>query len=222
VKTRRKLATLGVAALAFSVTAGLATTDAVAKKKKAKTFSEQLTVGAPIPDDVANAPSVAVLSEINVPKKFKGLKVGDLNLTGLQTTGAVAGAADDLKAKLTAPNGRTVLLFDTFAGGTVANLGPWTLDDDTFISVCFSTAGCSDPTEQLPAPYAGTSNLLNNDDNGHGPGAGPLSVFDGVNMRGTWTLRIWDEGGVGRTSNLIQWGLQIKPLKLKPPTVQTD
>jgi hypothetical protein len=220
VNTRGKLATLGVAALAFSVTAGLAATDAVAKKK-AKTFSEQLTVGAPIPDDATTGPSVAVTSEIRVPRKYRGLKVGDLNLTGLQTTGNIVGAADDLKAKLTAPNGRTVLLFDTFAGQT-ADIGPWTLDDDTFISVCFSATPCSDPTEQLRAPYAGTSNLLNNDDNGHGPGAGPLSVFDGVNMRGTWTLRIWDESGTGRTSNLIQWGLQIKPLKLKPPTVQTD
>jgi hypothetical protein len=228
VKAQRRMRLLGVLVLALGLTAGFAGDAAAQKKKKKKKvqpFALQMPVNALIPEDPVDGYSVPVVSQITVPKAYRGLKVGDVNVTGLQTSGSTEEAAEHLKAKLTAPNGRTVLLFDTvFIPDPFpsANLGPWTLDDDTFISICMDT-DCEDPTEALQAPFAGTTNLLNNDDNNHGPGAGPLSNFDGVNMRGTWTLRIWDEDNTDIiTSVFNQWGLEIRPLKLKPPTVQVN
>ena len=213
---RSRVAFLGVLALALSVTVGLTAGSADAKTKKVKTFSEQKTVGAAIPDDAAAGASVPVVSEITVPKKkYKKSLVGDVNVTNLQTSGAVADAADDLFAELTAPNGRTVLLFATVGD---ISLGPWTMDDDTKISICDSpTPPCENPNAQLNQPFAGTSNLLHNNDDVSTDGiAGPLSNFDGIKMKGTWTLTIWDEIS-GQTSTFNQWGLQIKPQK--PPAV---
>jgi len=109
---KSRLALFGVLALALSVTAGITVEGAAAKKKKVKTFSEQVTPNAAIPEDAAAGPSVPVISEIKVPKKkYKKSLVGDVNVTNLQTSGSSAGAASDLYAELTAPNGRTVLLF---------------------------------------------------------------------------------------------------------------
>jgi hypothetical protein len=215
------MALFGVLALALSATVGLTAGAVEAKKKKVKTFSEQVSPNAAIPDDVVNAPSVPVVSTIKVGKKYKKQKVGDVNVTGLSTTGSGAGAANDLFAELTGPAGRTVLLFADVGD---QSLGPWTMDDDTKTSICeSSTPPCENPNATLNRPFAGTSNLLHNNNDVSTDGiAGPLSDFDGTRMRGTWTLTIWDEAGAGTTSTLNSWGLQIKPLKLKPPTVEVD
>jgi hypothetical protein len=185
---------------------------ALAKKKghgKVKTFASTLAVNKPIPDATAGVASTPVRSTITVPKKYKGKLVADVNVTGIQTTGSGTGAANDLRASLTAPNGRTLTLFE-FQGDQ--NLGPWTLDDDTATSICNTAVStpCTNPNQTLHQPFAGTSNLAFND----APALVPLANFDGVRMNGTWTFTIVDIAPPGTnngTSSLNQWGLQITP-----------
>ena len=206
-----KRAVLVALALALTAVAGMSVGADAAKKKKGKStvFSQQLTANAPIPDRVGAAVSVPVRSTITVPKRFKGLNVADVNVTGIQTTGSGGTAANDLTAKITAPNGRTVILFN--AKGTVS-LGPWTLDDDTPTSICDQNAPppvtCANPQQQLYRPFAGTSNLAAN----NGPSWIPLATLNGVPMRGTWTFTIFDGTPVD-TSVLNSWGLRITPAK---------
>jgi hypothetical protein len=86
------------------------------------------------------------------------------------------------------------------------SIGPLTLDDDTPTSICDDTTlTCEDPNATLLQPFAGTANLLNF----RSGDSGPLSVFNGIPMRGTWTFRIWDNSTPGTTSVLNKWGLQI-------------
>jgi hypothetical protein len=106
---------------------------------------------------------------------------------------------------LIAPNGRSlVLLGPTFITG--ASIGPLTFDDDTFTEICYSPP-CDYAPETLNPPYAGTANLLFNGS----AGAGPLAALNGLPMKGTWTLSVWDSQNVGATSVLNGWGLQITP-----------
>jgi subtilisin-like proprotein convertase family protein len=215
---RSRLALFGVLALALSATVGLSAGAVEAKKKKkAKTFSEQVSPNAAIPEDNLTGPSTPVISTITVGKKYKKQKVGDVNVTGLHVTGT---ATADLFAELTGPTGRTVLLF---AGVGETALGPWTMDDDTKTSICDdSTPPCENPNATLNQPFAGTSNLLHNNDEVSTDGiAGPLSQFDWTRMRGTWTLTIWDAADAD-VHVLHSWGLQIKPLKLGSPPVDLD
>jgi hypothetical protein len=179
-----------------------------AQAKKTKTFSETKTVNAAIPPDAAAGASTPLNSTITVPKKYKKNVVGDVNVTGIQTTGTAAGAAGDLAAYLTAPNGRTQWLFGGMGG---QNLGPWTLDDDTSVAVCNSPIpNCSFPNATLTQPFAGTSNTLLNF--GGVLPLGHLSSFNGIKMRGTWTFSIVDIANA--TNNTLNaWGLRIKPAK---------
>jgi hypothetical protein len=199
-----------VLAAAVGISAGAEVSEGAKKKKsKPKVFSQQLAANAAIPDAAPPAASVPVRSTITVGKKFKGLKVADVNVTGIQTTGNAATAANDLIARLTAPNGRTLILFRN--KGSVS-LGPWTLDDDTSVSICDSAPPppqmCIDPQQQLHRPFAGTSNLVNNDT----PSWIPLASFNGLSMRGTWTFTIVDVSPAD-TSVLNSWGLRITPQK---------
>jgi hypothetical protein len=207
-RSRRRIRLVGVLLLALCVGVGFAAGDAGAKKKKKKApsvFSQTVNVNQAVPDiPPVSAPSVPLVSTLTVGKKFKGKTVGDLNVTGIQTTGSGTGAASDLAFNLTAPNGRTVLLDGASVGDV--SIGPLTLDDDTPTSICDDTTlTCDDPNATLLQPFAGTANLLNfrNGD------SGPLSVFNGIPMRGTWTFRIWDNSTPGTTSVLNKWGLQI-------------
>jgi subtilisin-like proprotein convertase family protein len=181
----------------------------VAEAKKAKTFSQQVTPNAGVPNGApVGTPLTPLTSTITVPKKYKKKVVGDVNVTGFQTTGAGgAGAATDLDVYLTAPNGRTVLLIFAGPGQSV---GPFTMDDDTTASTCFA-APCPNPFQSLNPPWAGTANL-NNTFVGAFP-TGPLSNFDGIKMKGAWTLKVYDIGANATTSVLNQWGLRIKPAK---------
>ena len=202
--------------LALAGTAFLAAGADAAKKKgkggKAKVFSKQLTLNTPIPQSPAMGTTTAAHSTITVPKKFKGLNVADVNVTGIRTTGTMSGSANDLTARLTAPNGRTIILFN---GKGDQSLGPWTLDDDTNVEICnLALPGppvCGDPLERLYMPFAGTSNLVNT----NGPYWIPLSTLNGVPMRGTWTITISDlDPTAGTTSVLNSWGLRITPAKV--------
>ncbi len=194
-----------VCALGFGF---VATADAAKKKGKKAPSSVAITkqVNAPVPQDVTGAQSIPVRSTIEIGKQFKGRVVGDLDVTRITTTGDGANAADDLVFKLTGPNGRTVRLID---GRGDVSLGPWTLDDETRTSICdFPTPSCPDPDADLTNPFAGTSNLLSTS----GAAGGPLSVFDGLPMRGKWTLTVYDDSGT-TTNTLVSWGLRVTAAK---------
>jgi hypothetical protein len=199
-----KFALLLVLVLALGLPAA-----AQAKKKKGgNVFSKQVTVNAPIPDRPPGAGSVsgAVTSTITVPKSFKGKVVKDLNVTNLQETGT-AGATpiQQLSAALIAPNGRLVILHE---GIGFTALGPMTIDDDTVLSICFPGAPiCADPTQGVYPPFASTVNTIHNFNGGFPPN-GPLASFDGLKMKGTWTLQVSDNVNT-QTSTLNQWGLRI-------------
>jgi hypothetical protein len=194
------------------VTAGA---DAKKKKGGAKVFSQQKTVNAPIPNPANNnTPGTPLVSTITIPKKFKGKQVGDVNVTGLQTTGSGPGASGELAGYLTSPSGRVLELFFHIGPNANASLGPWTIDDDTPVSICAPGGGnpCVDPDQSLYPPYAGTSNTDYNWGGGF-PVNGTLSIFNGTPMRGDWRLTVVDDSNGGATSVLNQWGLRIKPLK---------
>jgi hypothetical protein len=217
--TRRPVTVMGILALILCTAMGLMLGgSAEAKKKKPKTanvFSQSVAVNASIPDVPAPlAPSTPVRSTITVPKKFKGKVVGDLNLLGIQTTGSGAGAAADLRMKLTAPNGRTVYVIGsnqaTNGLGDVS-IGPLTIDADSRVSVCdvANPANCEDPSQQLNRPFAGTANQQ-----GLGTqSTGGVTAMNGVPMRGTWTFTVFDQHDVGQTSVFNGWGLQITAAK---------
>lgn len=199
---RTRLALAGILALALSVTAGLGTS-AQAKKKKVKpvTFSQTVAVNAGIPDAaVAAGPSTPVRSDITLGSKFKGKVISDLDLTNVQTTGSAANALNDLTFKLTAPNKRTVVLIEGLGG---QSLGPLTVNDDTKTGICDSaTPTCRDPDATLLQPFAGTANNIDQDDD-----LRPMSSFNGVPMKGTWQLTVFDNNNT-LTSTLVQWGLK--------------
>ena len=205
---RRGRALLGCLALALCATIGLAASEAGAKKKSASVFQATSAVNAAIPDDAATGPSTPVRTTITVGKKFKGKVVGDLNVTGITTTGSGAGAANDIGFRLSGPNGRSVLLINPGIGDV--SIGPLTLDDDTRTSICDSaTLTCADPYATLLRPFAGTANLLFLG----GGGTGGLSAFDGVGIKGIWTLTVWDEASAGATSTFNSLGLKITAAK---------
>ncbi len=198
---------VGVLALTLCATVGLTAGGAEAAKKKKKTakskvFTETMNVNAPIPDAFAAAgPSTPVRVNFTLGKKFKNKVVGDVDLT-FQTTGNGPGAASDLSVWLTAPNGRTVLPFETLGD---VSIGPLTLDDDTTTSLCDSaTPTCANPNATLIQPFAGRANTMDEDDD-----ARPLSTFDGVRMKGTWTFMVYDNTFNGDTSVLNLVGLRV-------------
>jgi len=214
IATRRRTATIvGILALAAcTVFALVLGSTADAKKKKAPTvFQRTLQPNAGIPDDSASGGSTPLDSTVTVGKKFKGKQVGDVNVTGITTTGSAAGAARDLRMRIIAPSGRSVRLLGFSIGDQ--SIGPLTFDDDTVVSLCDATTPpCQYGPDTLNRPFAGTTNLQFMG----AAGTGPLSHLDGLPMRGTWTFEIWDQGQVGKTSTLNSWGLQItaaRPVK---------
>ena len=208
----RRLAAFAVLCLALVAVAGLTAgvaTGAKKKKKAASVFQQTATVNLAIPQDAATGPSAPVRPIITVPKAFKGKVVGDIDVTNIRTTGSGAGAADDLRFRLSAPNGRSVTLINNGIGDV--SIGPLTLNDDTNVSICDNAVPpCVDERFTLNRPFAGTANLLFLG----GQSTGGLSAFDGVGMRGAWTLTVWDAAaGPGTTSTLNTWGLKITPAK---------
>jgi subtilisin-like proprotein convertase family protein len=212
--SHRRLALLGVLALALCTAIGMTlggAAEAKKKQKKAKpvVFTQSVAPNQAIPDDVAGGPSIPVKSTITVAgKKFKKKVVGDLDVTGIQTTGTGAAAASNLRMKLIAPNGRTVSLIGRAIGAT--SIGPLTIDAQAPVSICDSaTPTCEDPTSTLLRPFAGTANSFGLG----GMGTGGVRALNGVAMSGTWTFEIYDQAIIGQTSVLNGWGLKITSAK---------
>ena len=209
---RKHLRAIGAAALAAALcaTVGLAA-DADAAKKKKKTsnvFQASLTPNAAVPNVPAVGPATPVLSTLTVGKAFKGKVVGDVNVTGIRVTGSAAGAANDLSMMLTAPSGRSVLLINSGIGDQ--SFGPLTFDDDTRVGICDSaTFSCPDPDASLIRPFIGTANMTASASGD----TGPLSAFNLTRMKGTWTLRVWDDTGAATTNVFNSWGLKITAAK---------
>jgi subtilisin-like proprotein convertase family protein len=210
----RRLALLGVLTLALCTAIGMTlggSAEAKKKQKKVKTvvFSQSLSPNLAVPDDAASGPSTPVTSAITVAgKKFKKKVVGDVDVTGIQTTGTGALAARNLRMKLIAPNGRTVSLIGRNIGAT--SIGPLTIDAEAPVGICDSaTPTCEDPTLTLVRPFAGTANSQGLG----GMGTGGVRALNGVAMSGTWTLEIYDVGNIGQTSVLNSWGLKITSAK---------
>jgi subtilisin-like proprotein convertase family protein len=212
-RSRRPLLLGGVLALALLVVAGpIGGVATAAKKKKSKgggTVDITKVVGAPIPDATVTTNGL-LTSTIDVGgKQFRGTRIRDVNLT-LTTTGSMPDSADDLTARLTAPDGTTVwLLNQTLVGQSV---GPLTLDDESV-----NRLGGPPPAPNsftLVSPYAGTAQIFCWIT--RGPCA--FSVMDNHPVTGTWTLRIYDVETIGSTSVLSSWRLNVlagKPFKTK-------
>ncbi len=216
---RRRAASIGVMALALCTALALVLGGpAEAKKmKKVKTvvFAQSVSPNAAIPDGPTSGPATPVNSSITVSgKKFKGKVVGDLDVTGLRTTGSSGNAARDLRVKLIAPNGRTISVIGRSIGST--SIGPLTIDDESPVAICDSNTGTScsggtpsgDPSATLIRPFAGTANSLGLG----GQGSGGIRAMNGVGMKGTWTLEVYDNNA-GLTSVLNGWGLKITSAK---------
>jgi Proprotein convertase P-domain len=203
-----RLAAAGILALAITIAAGMGTSPGAKTKKPKKTavsFASTKLVGATIPDPGLTAgPSVPVRSSITLGKKFRNRVVTDVNVM-FQSTGTLAGAASDLTFKLSAPNGRTNLLVQEIGD---VSIGPLTLDEDNRTSICDSaTATCRDPDATLLQPFAGRANTL-----GTGPGVRPLSNFNGVPMKGDWTITVFDSVNT-KSSTFNRWRLEVKGVK---------
>jgi hypothetical protein len=192
---------------ALALLAGLplgGTAEGKKKKKGGGAANLSKTVESGIPDAVSIPPNEIwgrLQSTITVGKKFTGESVGDLKVT-YQTTGANPGSAADLLFRLTAPNGRTV---DARPAGsfTGPSIGPLTVTANSPVAACGGGMGCAlNPQATLMAPYAGTA------------GNPDLVLFNGLRMRGNWTLSVLD-ADVGETSVLNSWRLSITPAK--PP-----
>jgi hypothetical protein len=148
-------------------------------------------------------------STIDIPVTGKAKFVTDVNLT-VQTTGSAAGAAEQLIARLIAPNGRSVQLFANLIGPIatpIQSIGPFKMDDDTATTVCPSAPpSCVDPDSTLEPPFSGTAQ----------PPAAFLSAFNWAPMKGTWTLKLFDDANL-LTSTLNSWTLEVSgrsyPLK---------
>lgn len=211
---KRRFALLGILALALSVTLGLGAGVAEAKKKKKVGGTVDITqpVNAAIPDASAGPPATfgTLTSDISVAgKKFKGSKIRDVNVT-VQTQ-ATAGdtPADNLRFRLTAPDGTTTWLVGSGAtdAGPIAgpSIGPLTFDDET----PFNLGGLPPAPDSttLVSPYAGSSQT-------HcfsSIGSCSLSAMDNGTAPGNWTLRVQDTGAGPpvETSNLVSWRLVI-------------
>jgi subtilisin-like proprotein convertase family protein len=196
---------VGVLALALSVTVGISVNAEAKKKKKAPKvvkFTETKQVNALVPDALAVAPNTwgRLKSSITVPDTFRKRFIGDVNIT-VETTGGVAGAAGDLIFRLTSPTGRTVQLVGNIGDQSI---GPFKMDDDTATTICnAATPPCADPDAILNRPFAGTAQPF-----------GQLSSFDGVRMKGNWTLAVLDDTAT-KTSTLKAWTLDVKSQKTK-------
>lgn len=145
-------------------------------------------VNKPIPQPLTGAGGEVVRDGvIAVPLKVKKAgAVGRVSVT-IQTSGLVAGAASDIDARVTAPDGTTVGLFANLAGQSI---GPLTVVPNSPRRICsFNPAEttpppppCSDPSATLNPPYLGKA------------GNAELNLLRGVPMRGRWTVSVYDRG----------------------------
>jgi hypothetical protein len=147
-----------------------------------------------IPDAIPGTNSAiwgALQTPLNVPKRFKGARVGDVRLT-LRTTGLSLSAAADLLFRVTAPNGRTVTIAGAFTGQSI---GPLTVTANSRTRLCGSPP-CPDPDATLSAPYFGTVGDPN------------LALLNASPISGRWVVTAYDVN-IGSTSALDSVGLVI-------------
>ena len=147
-----------------------------------------------IPDAISGTETTiwgALATPLNVAKRFKGARVGDVRLT-LRTTGLSVSAASDLLFRVTAPNGRTVTIEGPFAGQSI---GPLAVTANSRARLC-SAPPCSDPDATLSPPYFGTVGDPN------------LALLNGSPMSGRWVVTVYDVNA-GSTSALNSVGLVI-------------
>jgi hypothetical protein len=207
-KKRGRLALLGSLVLSLCLTVGLVGGADAAKKKKKKGKSavsiQKLNV--PIADRAAGAPLAAVTPvTFAVPKKFGKKVVGNVNLT-LQVTGSGADYLNELEARLMAPSGRAINL--NVPNSVLAPnqaFGPTFYTADSPFGPCFSpTPPCEDPDDNLGPPFAGPI------------GTNDLALFNGLKMKGTWTLKLLD------LNNTLTGVVNLAKLEVraaKPPPV---
>jgi hypothetical protein len=201
---RRSICVVG--ALALVATLVLALGGPVAAKKKHRKGGPAVVtkpVNASIPQSTGVGPNQhwgQLRSDLVIGKRFKGKTIGDVNVT-IQTTGAGADAAEDLRMRLTAPNGATIDLLPPVTGQSI---GPLSLDDETPVETCQGTPPCSSPLESLNEPYAGTAR----------PRAF-LSILDSGPIQGTWRLSAFDTDNfyANRVSTLVSWTLTVTPAR---------
>jgi hypothetical protein len=179
---------------------------AAAKKGKVKLLDVTNAANLTIPGRAGPAGAYGlVTSTIEADKRFKGLRIRDVNVS-LQTTG-VSGAfpAAGLRPQLTAPNGATVRLFTGLQSLTGAHdIGPLTLDDESPLHLGLFSA--QDPTA-LYDPWVGSAR----------PESRRLAVMDDGPARGTWTLTV-AQALPDQASILNSWRLFVsvgKPYRTK-------
>lgn len=150
----------------------------------ANRFKTLLTTCKPsynVPVDITASGTPTATSSIVIPASA-GVVITDLNITGI--TGKHA-FVSDLTFTLTGPNATSVVLMADACNGGYQNFAI-TFDDQASSST-------------IPCPPTGNAVRIP---------ANPLSVFNGINSAGTWTLTINDnvagDGGV-----LTAWGLNI-------------
>jgi subtilisin-like proprotein convertase family protein len=192
----RRILRAAIAALIVAAAVGPA---AEAKKaKKAKPLDVTQQVGAPIPDrgPGTSAPQGLLTRTIDAGRRFKRLRIRDVNVT-VQVNGAVGlNPTGDVQALLTSPSGATSQLFGSLGvfDTLSTSIGPLTLDDESELSLAQSDN--VDPTA-LAKPWIGAANPQS-----------PLAVMDGDRVVGDWTLRVLDVTA-GESSVLTSWRLQV-------------
>jgi subtilisin-like proprotein convertase family protein len=209
VKRHGRLALFGMLALALSVMVGLVGSADAAKKKKKKGANGVVVqkLNVPIADRAVGAPQAAVTPiDFAVPNSFGKKIVANTTIT-IQITGSGPDYLDDLEARLVAPNGRRVGVNLPNSGiAPNQSFGPTTFTANTQNDYCFDpTPPCDDPDDVIgPPSYAGNVRELG------------MTDFDGVKMKGKWTLKILDfSNTLAGTVNLAK--LQVKAAK--PPEV---
>ena len=149
-----------------------------------------------------------------------GLPVGvtdvDLTLSGLSHD-----YPDDLDMLLTSPSGDSSVVLSDVGGDTAVSGVSLLLDDE---------AGADLPDDQplTSGSYRPTDAVDPDDDPDPFPDdAGAMSVFDGTDPNGTWTLRVLDDG-FGDEGRLDGWSLTIATVPLPaapafttPATIRT-
>jgi hypothetical protein len=166
------------------------------KKKAPKTVRVADGKSRAIPDAVDTGTTViwgSLATPLNVGKRFKGVRAGDVRVT-LRTTGLAASSAADLLFRVTAPNGRTVTLGESFAGQSI---GPLPVTANSRTRLCGSPP-CADPDATLSPPYFGTVGDPN------------LALLEGVRVSGRWVVTVYDQSA-SSTSILNSVGLAIAP-----------
>jgi hypothetical protein len=194
----RPVAVAACVALLGGMVIGGGVADAAKKGKKRGPKTVKVANGKfrAIPDAISGTASTvwgALPTRLNVPKRYKGVPVGDVRVT-LRTTGFATDAASNLAFRITAPNGRTVQLEGGFVGQSI---GPLTVTANSRTRLC-GVPPCPDPDATLSPPYFGTL------------GDPTLALLDGVGMGGRWVVTVYDQA-TGTTSALNSVGLVIAP-----------